>query len=103
MKKSKIRLKGNILAKARIGIKNMPLDKIKIINVPVELNGVYHYDWQYDAYHWHDEGFAEYDIKTCKPCNKKIFEIVGNGEFIQNKSYIIKEIFEIFDEYLEII
>ena len=99
-----ITLRGNIIAKAKIGLKDKDMfDRVVILKTQVEVDGMWHPDMQFDAYCWHDEGMADFDIEECRPCYDDEFEIINaNGKLIENKNCVIKEIIEIFDEDLEV-
>ena len=103
-KSYEITLKGNIIAKAKIGLKDKNMfDRVEIIKTEAQVEGIWHPDMQFDAYCWHDEGVADFDIDECKPCYEDEFEVVKtSGFFTDNKYLVIKEIIEVFDEDLEI-
>lgn len=95
-----IKLKGNVLALAKIGIDNYTQEKIVLFEG--KCDGIHYPDWQEDAHCLHDEGYCDYDIYEIRPIDDEYFYIIdSNGNKQENNKYRILEIIKVFEEDLE--
>ena len=95
-----IKLKGNVLALAKIGTDYNKQEKI--ISFFGICDGIYYPDWQEDGNYWHDEGTCDFDLGKVKPIDEKDFYIIDyDGDKKENEKYKIFEIIKVFEEDLE--
>ena len=71
----------------------------KIVNTLIKVPAIYIPDWQQDGGFWHDEGWADYDIRDAEVVYPDEFSETINGTEIEYEGdLVIEELLEVISE-----